>query len=227
MFDPEALARRGLVTGRAGAGRAGALFFELDGEALVLRRYRRGGLARHLTADRYLSLGPSRSRPVREFELLLALEGLGLPVPRAHAARVTRRGPFESGALVTHRLPGETLAERLATAKAERAERAVPWEAIGRCLARFHAAGAVHADLNAHNLMVAGDPDAPDGASVALIDFDRGRLLPGPVPRRRALASVDRLERSVAKLAAAGGRSPERAGVRALRAAWAETLSDR
>ena len=228
VFDPEGLAARGLVTGRSSGGRDGAVFFELDGAALVLRRYRRGGMVRHLTADRYVSLGAERSRPMREFALLLELETLGLPAPRAHAARRTRHGPFESGALVTHRLPGITLAERLAWAggAGDDAPAPVPWEAIGRCVARFHVAGVLHADLNAHNVMVAGE-GAGDASAVSLIDFDRGRRLDGPVPEARARANVDRLARSIDKLAAGAGREPERAGVEALRTAWHERLSGR
>ena len=42
-------------------------------------------------------------------------------------------------------------------------------EAVGSVIGRFHRAGVWHADLNAHNVLV-----APDG--VYLIDFDRGRL---------------------------------------------------
>ena len=186
----------------------------------MLRRYRRGGLIRHLTRERYLSRGAERSRPMREFALLLELEALGLPAPRAFAARVERRGPFETGALVTHRLPGRTLAESLADGVSAE----VPWADIGRCIARFHRAGALHADLNAHNVMVAEAGDAP---AVSLIDFDRGRRLDGPVPEARARANVERLARSIDKLAAARGRVPDRAGMRALEAAWRDNLSAR
>ena len=198
----------------------------------MLRRYRRGGLIRHLTRERYLSRGAERSRPMREFALLLELEALGLPAPRAFAARVERRGPFETGALVTHRLPGRTLAENLAGVSAETPGGAAgvpaeaPWADIGRCIARFHRAGVLHADLNAHNVMVAG-AGTGDAPRVSLIDFDRGRRLRGPVPEARARANVERLARSIDKLAAAHGRAPERDGVRTLEAAWRDGLSAR
>ena len=229
MFDPEALAARALVTGRSGAGRAGgAVFFELEGVALVLRRYRRGGLARRLTADRYVSRGAARSRPMRELALLLELEALGLPAPRAFAARRTRHGPFESGALVTYRLPGTTLAERLVAAGRIGSRAAVPWTAIGRCVARFHRAGVLHADLNAHNVMLAPpDESVAPVPDVFLIDFDRGRRLRGPVPRARARAQLRRLGRSLDKVAALAGRESDPDGLDALRDAWERVLSVR
>ena len=222
MFDPDALAARGLVTGSAAAGRGGATFFRLDGAELVLRRYRRGGLVRHLTRDRYLSRGAMRSRPMREFALLLELEASGLPAPRAFAARRTRHGPFESGALVTHRLPGRTLAELLVDASGNASAPDVPWAAIGRCVARFHRAGVAHADLNAHNVLVAGAGGTP---AVSLIDFDRGRRREGALPEARARANVTRLTRSIDKVRA--GAASGRDGVEVLVGAWRDSLSAR
>lgn len=219
MFDAEALAARGCVTGTAGAGRGGATFFTLGGAPLVLRHYRRGGAVRHLSADRYVSRGAERSRPMREFALLVELERLGLPAPTAYAARRVRHGPFESGSLVMHRLPGDTLAERLAT------RRDVDWAAIGRCVARFHRAGVAHADLNAHNVMVA--PDAPrERERVSLIDFDRGRIRPD-APSPSASRNLARLVRSVRKVAGWSGTAVDERGLVALETAWRSDLADR
>ena len=228
VFDEAGLAARGLVTGTAGAGRGGAIFFALDGAALVLRRYRRGGLARHLSRDRYLSRGAMRSRPMREFALLLELEALGLPAPRPFAARRTRHGPFESGALVTHRLPGRTLAERLAPPDVAPGAAPdvddVPWATVGRCVAGFHRAGVLHADLNAHNVLVA---DAGDAPAASLIDFDRGRRLSGPVPAARARRHLDRLARSIDKVRAAAGVPADGDGIEALETAWRNHMEAR
>ncbi len=213
VFDVRALRERGLVTGTSGGGRAGATFFTLGGASLVLRPYRRGGAVRHLSPDRYVSLGLERSRAMREFALLLELERLELPAPRAYAARRTSHGVLESGALVTYRLPGRTLAERIAAGEH------VPWADIGRCIARFHRAGVVHADLNAHNVLVADE--AP---GVFLIDFDRGRILGGGAGRA-AEANVTRLRRSLVKVSMGTAHAPDVDGADALAAAWREKLS--
>ena len=67
------------------------------------------------------------------------------------------------------------------------------WQAVGRAIARLHAHGVDHADLNCHNLM--HDPvDAT--VPVWIIDFDRGRVrAPGPW----AAANLARLQRSLRK----------------------------
>jgi 3-deoxy-D-manno-octulosonic acid kinase len=177
VFDVDALRARGLLTGVASAGRGGTMFFELDGEPLVLREFRRGGLVRHVSRRSYVQMGLERSRAMREFALLLELESLRLPAPVIFAARRTRRGMLETGELVTHLLPGSSFAEQARAATASGAATRSPWVAepgglpgaVGRCIARFHAAGVEHADLNAHNILV----DEASGA-VSLLDFDGG-----------------------------------------------------
>src|SRR5262249_4197276 len=84
----------------------------------------------------------------------------------------------------------ETLAQWLAAGRADAAAMA----RVGATIAAFHAAGAFHADLNAHNIML-GDE------RVHLIDFDRGELR---VPDRDwQQSNLARLKRSLAKLGAA------------------------
>ena len=68
-------------------------------------------------------------------------------------------------------------------------------EEVGALVARFHRVGIWHADLNAHNVLV-----APDG--LYLIDFDRGRLRVPAVAWQQA--NLLRLRRSLLKLGAAG-----------------------
>ena len=229
MFDERALAARALLDGHAAAGRGNTHFLTLDGHALVLRHYRRGGLVRHVSERSYVWTGIARTRAVREFELLRTLEREGLPAPRPFACAVTRHGLLWEGSLVTRRLPGTTLAERLdaIAAGGGGASAGMPWAAIGRCIARFHAHGVRHADLNAHNVML-------DGDDVSLIDFDRadrvgrgghaGPVPPSPRPARWQRANVRRLRRSLARLAARAGRSPDAPGFATLERAWRDEL---
>lgn len=194
-FDPVALARSGRA--RAGAaGRGATVSFDADGQTLVLRHFRRGGAVRDVLGDRYLRCGLARSRPARELALLVHMHRAGLPVPRPVGARVrptSTASPFYRGDLVTEYLPAtRTLAERLREAGGTPPSL---WYRLGTHLARFHAAGIDHADLNAHNVLVAAD------GAIHLVDFDRGHL------RGRAGrwcgANLRRLRRSLDKLAGA------------------------
>jgi serine/threonine protein kinase len=66
----------------------------------------------------------------------------------------------------------------------------------------MHRAGVDHRDLNLTNVLVRWVEGA--GAEVMLIDFDRARLLPGPLPKGRAARRLARMLRSLRKLDAAG-----------------------
>jgi 3-deoxy-D-manno-octulosonic acid kinase len=189
-FDPAHWAAQGRAETRGG-GRGGVAFVDTPAGACVLRHYRRGGLATRLSADRYLWTGARRTRAFREFRLLDHLAAAGLPVPAPVAARYVRDGFSYRADLITRRIPSvETLAERIAQGAID----ASLGERVGTTIARFHAAGACHADLNAHNILL----DARN--HVALIDFDRGSL------RKPALswqqANLARLRRSLFKLGA-------------------------
>lgn len=174
------------------AGGRGTVAFLRDGdERWVLRHYRRGGLVARVLDDTYLYTGANRTRSFREFRLLRQLRDWQLPVPRPVAARYQRRGLLYRADLVTEELPTRrTLVQALADAPLA----AAAWRAVGACIARLHARGVHHADLNAHNLLV-----GEDGA-VYVLDFDRGRV------RARGAweqAVLERLRRSLAKVSAA------------------------
>lgn len=186
LFDPDGLRARGLLQG-SGSGRRPAWFLEQGGTALVLRHYWRGGMVARLSADVYLWTGLRRSRPYRELLLLAELHGRGLPVPEPVAARVRRQGPGYRGDLLTRRIPGaEPLAARIAEGGAPHGL----WHAVGATLARFHAAGARHADLNVRNILL----DPADG--VWLIDWDQGRI---GTPHEDADRQLARLRRSLSR----------------------------
>jgi 3-deoxy-D-manno-octulosonic acid kinase len=176
------------VVGEA-AGRGSAWFLETPFGSAVLREYLRGGWPGRFIRDRYVFTGWSRSRPVAEFNILVELHRLGLPVPRPLAALTRRRVLFYGGFLLTERIQG---ARAVADLMAERAEDDGFWARVGAGIRRFHDHGVVHADLNARNILV----DETD--TVFLIDFDRARLAPGG--SARFAANLKRLRRSFDKL---------------------------
>ena len=189
-FDPEYWRHRDALSIQAG-GRGGVAVIATPAGECVLRHYRRGGMVAALMGDRYLWTGADRTRSFAEFRLLQAMARLELPAPTVVAARYQRVGLHYRADLITRRIADtQTLAECLASNRLD-AELA---QEVGALVARFHRAGVWHADLNAHNVLVAQ-------AELYLIDFDRGRLrAPGQGWR---LANLQRLRRSLFKLGAA------------------------
>ncbi|MCW8808786.1 MAG: 3-deoxy-D-manno-octulosonic acid kinase [Rhodanobacter sp.] len=190
-FEPASWRERGALRLIAG-GRGGVAIIATEVGECILRHYHRGGMVAALMGDRYLWIGADRSRPFTEFRLLGEIARRGLPGPSAVAARYARRGLFYRADLITRRIAeAQTLAECLAQGRLD-AELA---EEVGALVGRFHRAGIWHADLNAHNVLVAG-------SGLYLIDFDRGRLRAPAIAWQRA--NLRRLRRSLIKLGAAG-----------------------
>jgi 3-deoxy-D-manno-octulosonic acid kinase len=176
----------------AGGGRGGVSFIDSDDGEWVWRHYRRGGAIANVSKDRYVWLGASRTRSFAEWRLLAELRRLGLPAPAPVAARYVRSGLTYTADLMTDRLPASlTLAEAINLAPLPDED----WRAIGGTIARFHAHGVHHADLNAHNIMVGRE------RAIFVLDFDRGRIRKRGVWEGQVLA---RLRRSLDKIAAAG-----------------------
>lgn len=205
FFDPKYWRARGELEGAA-RGRGTTWFVRHEDRRLVLRHYQRGGMLAPWLGDRYLWLGPDRTRAFAEWRLLAEMHRNGLPVPRPAAARVMRRGLYYRADLITVRISG---ARALSTLLADAMLGAERWRAIGRCLRRFHDRGICHADLNAHNVLLAGE-------TVHVVDWDRGRQREPGAWRRTNLA---RLKRSLDKLAA------QRSGFHFSLADWQELLA--
>lgn len=211
LFDTARWRSLGALTA-ADRGRGGAWFLRpqaaqatsapAPGQEWVLRHYLRGGVVARWVADRYLWRGEEGTRPFRELRLTAALHAAGLPVPQPVAARYERDGWTYRADLLTVRIPDAVpLSRHLAEWPS------AVWPAVGACLQRFHAAGAWHADLNAHNILVTGGlPAAAATPQVWVIDWDRGRLL-NPVQRSRKAfrGNLLRLQRSLQKLALEAG----------------------
>jgi 3-deoxy-D-manno-octulosonic acid kinase len=172
-------------------GRGGVVFaYPPIGDA-VLRHYHRGGLVARFSTDTYLWTGAERTRAFREFRLLARLANAGLPVPAPIVAGYARHGTRYTANLLMRRIGAvQTLAGRLAARELD--EPAL--ESVGRTIARFHALGVVHADLNAHNVLLDAD------TRTWLIDFDRGRLRRPDFAWQQA--GLARLRRSLDKLGA-------------------------
>lgn len=193
-FDPDWFeAQHWRAQGRAediGGGRGGAVCIDAPFGRCVLRHYRRGGMVARMLGDRYLWAGAERTRSFAEFRLLAELHGRGLHVPAPVAAGYRRQGAHYRADLITRRIEAATtLAELLAQNRCDANVSA----RVAAAIAEFHAAGAYHADLNAHNVLLTAD-------AVWLVDFDRGELR---TPARvRQLANLARLRRSLRKLGA-------------------------
>lgn len=184
-FDREYWQHRDALASMTG-GRGSVAFLQTDDGNWVLRRYLRGGLMARVSRDRYLWTGERRTRSFAEWRLLAELLRRHLPVPRPVAARYQRSGLSYTADLITEEISGaRTLAQSLSSRSAEQ------WRAIGRTIARFHREGVHHADLNAHNILIAPDE------TIYVLDFDRGRIRGRGAWEQDVLA---RLKRSLEKV---------------------------
>ena len=204
LFDPGFWAARGELADVT-RGRGAAWFVSAPPGQWALRHYRRGGLIARFAADRYVWRDEASVRAFAEWRLLATLTRLRLPVPRPIAARYQRSGLMYRCDLLTLRIPGALpLSARLAQAALHEAT----WRDVGGAVARLHAAGVDHADLNAHNVLI------DERGVVSVIDFDRGRLRSPPLQERGgeerigraadaawAGRNIARLRRSLGKIA--------------------------
>ncbi len=193
LFDPEYWRRRGELQEVSG-GRGSAWFIASGTRQWALRHFRRGGFIARLSRDCYVWSGESRVRAFAEWRLLQVLSERGLPVPKPVAARYQRSGLCYRCDLITQRIAN---AEPLSAVLARAPQSEARWRAVGAAVAKLHAAGVDHADLNAHNILI----DAK--GVVTVIDFDRGRMR--AAAGTWSLRNLQRLQRSLAKI---GGFSP-------------------
>lgn len=201
LFDLEAWSSRNGLE-RVSGGRGSIAILRADADRWVLRHYRRGGLVAKVWKDRYLWTGADRTRSFAEWRLLARLRALDLPVPAPIAARYVRRGLTYTADLITQMLTNTiTLAQAVSTSEVDR----TVWGEIGRTIASFHRHGVHHADLNAHNILLATPEFSGErSAAVYVLDFDRGRI------RARGTWEEDvlkRLRRSLEKVCAQAGKS--------------------
>jgi len=178
--------------GALAGGRGGIRVVAADalGEAVV-RPYRRGGLVEKVNRRRYF-VG---DRAFSELVSTHLLRRRGAPVPEVLAAVQSAMRPGYQACLVTRRIPNAPPAAVLLAA-ADHSTAARILESMGRAIRLLHESGGVHADLNAHNILVSEDGEGP----AFVIDLDRVALTACPAPDRRTRASLLRLQRSFSKL---------------------------
>jgi len=200
LFDPEYWRSRAELI-PADRGRGAAWFVGPPPQRWVLRHYRRGGAVARISDDGYAWAGEERVRSFVEYRLLALLHRRGLPVPAPVGAHYRRGGFTYRCDLITQRIEA---AQPMSALLVAGALSDAHWRAIGEAVAALHGAGADHPDLNAHNILI-----GPEGA-VRVIDFDRGRLRKpgGARPPAWALRNLDRLRRSLAKIAGESAMRP-------------------
>ena len=197
LADPSM--RRALFARAPRRGRGEAPSVELGGgAAMVLRRYRHGGLLAALAGT--LFLGPAR--PLQELRVTARAEASGAPVPRVLCLVLWPvGGPFWSALIGTREeRPARDLHGALVAADAT--ESVALARRVGRAVRKLHDAGVEHRDLQLRNILVAEN----DEPRIVLIDLDRARFHRyGRVPVRCRAQNLGRLARSVIKAGLWGG----------------------
>jgi 3-deoxy-D-manno-octulosonic acid kinase len=174
---------------------------------LVVRPCLHGGGWGILAGDLYL--GPARVR--REILASSRLSRMQIPTPEIEAVLFYPAGPFVRMELVTRKIPeSRDLVQRLAQRPGP-AERKLIFSAVRKLFTQLHRHGIRHPDLNARNILLAGDrrPTAWlldvdgvcfDSPSTPSIDTaNRHRLLRSLLKRAR-LGDLGWSESEVAKL---------------------------
>jgi 3-deoxy-D-manno-octulosonic acid kinase len=169
----------------------------------VVRPYHRGGaVAGPLLGDRHARVGVPR--PVAEARASAAVLARGVPTPRVLAGAVYPSGPFYRADIVTQYIPASRdLAGALFPAAGEEHPDPLPLlEAAGSLVGRLARAGIEHRDLNARNILLVREGEAP---VAMLLDLDRCRVRP-PGTRLSPRTMLLRLERSLRKISERRGR---------------------
>jgi 3-deoxy-D-manno-octulosonic acid kinase len=140
-----------------------------NGERVVIRHNRRGGLLAPVTGDRFLP--PTRAP--RELAVALRLTQAHVPTPEVLAYAVYRAGLFlrRSDVVTREVRHGRDLAMVLGSTDGD--ERRAALDAAAELIARLSAAGARHHDLNVKNILLAPSEDRTGGFTALVLDVDR------------------------------------------------------
>jgi 3-deoxy-D-manno-octulosonic acid kinase len=204
--------RRGGAVAVETSGRGAALIVAHGSDTWVLRHYRRGGFVARFIDDHYLWSGIEQTRAFREWRLLRKLNDAGLPVPNPVAAHVYRTGPIYTADIITSYLPDT---RKLSSFIAQGRAPADCWRRVGAMIRAVHDHGVDHPDLTAHNVLL-------DGAgNTFLVDFDNA-YVKEPGEWRRL--GMERMNRSLRKVALETGTDYDAAAWRELEAGYASTF---
>ncbi|HWO43601.1 MAG TPA: lipopolysaccharide kinase InaA family protein [Candidatus Eisenbacteria bacterium] len=167
-----------------------------NGDTVLVRAYRHGGLLRGITRGWFCSWPP---RPFRELAITEEIRRRGVPTVEVYAACVAPlAGPFYRGWLLTKELKGaQDLWTALQTGFARTLGIDRVLAAVARALKALHREGVYHRDLNLKNILVRGEAGKVAGY---IIDFDRAILVLGAVPAPLVRKNLSRLLRSACKL---------------------------
>jgi 3-deoxy-D-manno-octulosonic-acid transferase len=183
LFDPE----EGATALATGSGRGQARRLQLEGQEVVLRHYRRGGMMARFSPDRYWRSRAPDSRAMGEYALLRRMRAWGLPVPAPVAARQLLSGLWYTADILVAMIPGtQNVAQRLSQAPLGDDE----WRALGLAIRRLHDRQVIHSDLNCHNLLL------DESRQAWIVDFDKCEVRTGETWKEQNLA---RLLRSLRK----------------------------
>ena len=184
-------ARHPRVRTMAGRGAVYAVPLPGTGDAVVVRRSRRGGMIARLAGDRFVAA----TRAPAELRTALRLTRAGVPTPEVVAYAVYPAGPFlRRSDVATREIPrGRDLATALLNATDEEKEPMLA--ATARLLAALVRVGARHPDLNLKNILLAA---AEGGMQAYVLDVDRIDFAT-PGSEGVARANFQRLARSARK----------------------------
>ncbi len=150
-------------------GRTSVVRLDLDGVgAVVIKRYGRGGLLRHLVADRYVRWGPSRS--AAEFAVLnhVRERGVRAPEPLAH---LDCGWLWYRAWLVTREIPAHRSLAELAESDEDQVRSRL--DDVVEQIAKLIVERYLHVDLHPGNVVLDRENQ------VYLIDFDRAYRFSG------------------------------------------------
>jgi len=166
-----------------------------DGGSAIIRRYHRGGLIRYFTHELYWE------RPFRPLAELVCTEiarQRKIPTIEVLAAGIEQvalglyRGFFISREAHNFVNFWEWLRNPSSQSKRHQII-----ENVARAIAHLHSVGIYHPDLNLTNILVSPLTLQPQSL---IIDFDRARILKGPLSPSQRKRNLQRLRRSLHKL---------------------------
>lgn len=167
--------------------------FDTQSPAIV-RRYQRGGMVRHFIHDLYWDHPP---RPFAELRATAIAHERGVPTVEVLGAGVEWQSfGFYRGTLITREAQGFLNWREWLYTKPPVEKRQGVTEKVLQTITTMHESGISHADLNLTNILVRNDSAQHQ---VLIIDFDRARIFPMPLPSSYRKRNLTRLRRSMEK----------------------------